>query len=100
MEIPEIFPCEYQFCLILWEYEPVLSTKLVSICRDKLHWSKSTTYTVIRRLVARGIMQNKQAVCTSKISREQGELCLILKFAERYFCGDYHKIEKIIQLML
>lgn len=100
MDIPDIFPCEYQFCLILWEYEPILSTELVSICHDELHWSKSTTYTVIRRLVSRGIMQNKQAMCTSIISREQGERCLIQKFAERYFRGDYHKIEQIIQLML
>lgn len=99
MEIPKIFPCEYQFCLILWEYEPVSSTKLVSICRDKLNWSKSTTYTVIRRLVSRGIMQNGQAICTSKITRDQAEVSIILKFADEYFAGDYRQIERVIHLM-
>lgn len=99
MEIPKIFPCEYQFCLILWKFEPISSTKLVSICRDKLNWSKSTTYTVIRRLVARGIMQNDQTVCTSKITREQAEVSIILKFADEYFDGDLLRIERVIQLM-
>lgn len=99
MEIPKIFPCEYQFCLILWEYEPISSTKLVSICRDKLNWSKSTTYTVIKRLVARGIMQNEQTVCTSKITRNQAEVSIVLKFADEYFSGDYLQIERVILLL-
>ena len=50
MQTPKIFESEYRFCLILWEQEPVNSTRLVELCRDRLGWSKATTYTVIRRL--------------------------------------------------
>lgn len=53
MEIPDVFPSEYKLCKILWENEPIPSMKLMSLCQDKLHWSKSTTYTVIRRLTTR-----------------------------------------------
>ena len=50
MEAPKIFESEYRFCLILWEHEPINSTHLVELCRERLGWSKATTYTVIRRL--------------------------------------------------
>ena len=43
MEIPKIFESEYRFCLILWEHEPVNSTKLVELCKEQLGWSKATT---------------------------------------------------------
>ena len=52
---PVIYESEYNFCKILWENEPVKSTELVRLCREKLDWKKSTTYTVIKRLSDRGI---------------------------------------------
>ena len=48
MEAPKIFESEYRFCLILWEHEPINSTHLVELCRERLGWSKATTYTVIQ----------------------------------------------------
>ena len=56
METPKIFESEYRFCLILWDNEPVNSTKLVELCKNQLGWSKATTYTVIRRLAERCCM--------------------------------------------
>ena len=55
METPKIFESEYRFCQLLWDREPVGSTELVRLCREKLGWKKSTTYTVIRRLAERGV---------------------------------------------
>ena len=59
MEVPKIFESEYRFCLILWDNEPVNSTKLVELCKAQLGWSKATTYTVIRRLAERGVVKNE-----------------------------------------
>ena len=50
MSVPKIFESEYRFCLILWENEPVKSGRLVELCREKLGWKKSTTYTVLKKL--------------------------------------------------
>ena len=62
MEAPKIFESEYRFCLILWEHEPINSTHLVELCRERLGWSKATTYTVIRRLSERGVVKNENPV--------------------------------------
>ena len=54
MSTPKVFESEYRFCLILWEHEPVRSSELVTLCREKLGWKPTTTYTVIKRLSERG----------------------------------------------
>ena len=87
MEIPKIFDSEYRFCLILWEHQPVNSTKLVSLCKDQLGWSKATTYTVIRRLVERGVLKNEKAVVSALVSKEQVQESELEQLVERTFEG-------------
>ena len=87
METPKIFESEYRFCLILWEHEPVNSTKLVELCKKKLDWSKATTYTVIRRLAERGVLKNENAVVTSLVSREQAEESQVEEMVDKTFQG-------------
>ena len=87
MDTPKIFESEYRFCLILWENEPVNSTKLVSLCKDQLGWSKATTYTVIRRLAERGVLKNENATVTSLVSKEQVKEAELEEFVDRTFEG-------------
>ena len=54
MSTPRIFESEYRFCQLLWENEPIRSGALAALCREKLNWKPTTTYTVIRRLSERG----------------------------------------------
>ncbi len=87
MATPKIFESEYRFCLILWDHEPVNSTELVRLCREKLGWSKATTYTVIRRLAERGVVKNENAVVTSLVSKEEAQTAEIDELVERTFQG-------------
>ena len=56
---------------MIWEREPIGSGELVNLCEKELSWKKSTTYTVLRRLCQRGILQNCNAVVTSLIKKEE-----------------------------
>lgn len=87
METPKVYESEYRFCSILWDNEPVRSTELVKLCREKLGWSKATTYTVIRRLSERGVLKNENAVVTSLISREELEIAEIDELMDKRFNG-------------
>ena len=87
METPKVYESEYRFCRILWDNEPVKSTELVKLCREKLGWSKATTYTVIRRLSERGVLKNENAVVTSLISREELEIADIDELMDKRFNG-------------
>lgn len=87
MDTPKVFESEYRFCLILWENEPVGSTQLVKLCKEKLGWSKATTYTVIRRLSERGVLKNENAVVTSLISKDEVQAAEIDELLEKTFEG-------------
>ena len=87
METPKIFESEYRFCLLLWEREPVNSTKLVAVCKEELGWSKATTYTVIRRLAERGVLKNENTMVTSLISKEEAQASRLTEMVDETFEG-------------
>ena len=87
MDIPKIFESEYRFCLILWDHEPINSTRLAALCKEQLGWSKATTYTVIRRLAERGVLKNENATVTSLISKEQVQAAELEEFVDKTFEG-------------
>lgn len=87
METPKIFDSELRFCEILWEHQPVRSSELAHLCTEKLGWKKSTTYTVIKRLTERGVVQTEDAVVTALVSRDQVQRAESRAFVERNFSG-------------
>lgn len=87
METPKIFESEYRFCLILWENEPIRSTELAKLCKERLDWSKTTTYTVIKRLSERGVLKNENTIVTSLISKEEAQLSELDELMEKKFEG-------------
>lgn len=78
---------EEKFAQIIWENEPVSSTELVKICEKEMNWKKSTTYTVLKKLCDRGIFQNKNAVVSAKLSREEFYGMQSRKYVEDVFAG-------------
>ena len=87
MSTPKVFESEYRFCLILWEHEPVNSTRLEQLCREKLGWSRTTTYTVIKRLSERGVVKNENATVTSLVSKEEVQASEMDEMMEKTFEG-------------
>lgn len=73
MKNQELSDSEYRLCLIVWDQEPVNSTQLVGLAREQLGWAKATTYTVLRKLCQRGLLQNENATVTSRITKAQAQ---------------------------
>ena len=61
---------EYRFACIVWDNEPLPSGKLVELCQQQLGWKKSTTYTVLKKLVDRGVLRNENAVVTAAVPKD------------------------------
>ena len=87
MNIPKVFESEYRFCLILWENEPIKTTELVKLCQEQLGWKPTTTYTVIKRLSDRGILENNNKTVTSLVSKDQIQAAEINEMVEKTFEG-------------
>lgn len=87
MDTPKVFESEYRFCLILWEHEPIKSRDLVKLCKEQLGWKPTTTYTVIKRLSERGVVQNDHTVVTSLVSKDQVQAAEIQEMVDKTFEG-------------
>ena len=66
----ELGAVQERFADLVWENEPISSGDLVKVCEKKLGWKKPTTYTVLRKLCEKGLLQNDSGVVTSLISKE------------------------------
>ena len=87
METPTVFESEYRICLILWETEPIQSSRIVRLCNQRLGWKPTTTYTVIKRLSERGVVKNENSIVTSLVSKDQVQAAEIDELVERRFGG-------------
>lgn len=87
METPKIFESEYRFCLILWEHEPITASELVKLCQEQLGWKRTTTYTVIKRLSERGVLNNEDGTVTSLVSKDEAQASEIDELVEKKFEG-------------
>ena len=66
----ELGAVQERFADIVWAHEPIGSGELVRLCEKELNWKKPTTYTVLRKLCEKGLLQNENGVVTSRIPRE------------------------------
>jgi predicted transcriptional regulator len=67
----KVYEGEYRFLNILWENEPIASPKLVQLCNERLGWKKSTTYTVIKKLIDKGIVKNENTIVSALVTKEE-----------------------------
>ena len=87
MATPKIIESEYRFCLILWEHEPLPSAELARLCKEKLGWSRTTTYTVIHRLSERGVVKNENGIVSSLVSKDDVQASELDELVEKTFEG-------------
>lgn len=87
MDTPKVFESEYRFCLILWESEPIKSSALVELCKERLGWKPTTTYTVIKRLAERGVLKNENTVVSSLVSKDEVQAAELDEMVEKTFEG-------------
>lgn len=91
MDVYKLTETEEKFAEIVWNNEPIGSGDLVNLCAKEMGWKKSTTYTVLKKLCEKGIFQNKNAVVTSLLSKDQYYSKQSIRFVEDNFGGSLPK---------
>jgi len=66
----ELGAVQERFADIVWANEPIGSGELVKVCEKELGWKKPTTYTVLRKLCEKGLLQNEDGVVTTLMTRD------------------------------
>lgn len=78
---------ETRFAEIIWHHEPLSSGELVKKCEKELGWKKSTTYTVLKKLCAKGIFQNENGTVSAVLSEKEFYSAQSEQFVKETFHG-------------
>ena len=80
---------ELRFAEIIWARAPLSSTELVRICASELDWKKSTTYTVLKKLIDKGYIRRDEPgfICSSLITRGEIQRSEARGLLDRFFSG-------------
>lgn len=59
------------FADIIWANAPLSSKDLTKICEEKLEWKRTTTYTMLKNLIDKGIFANNNGTVEVLVSKEE-----------------------------
>ena len=84
-----LFEGELKLMELLWENEGATAKELSVLAADAIGWNKNTTYTVIKKLVAKGAVKRSEPafVCRSLISRAEAGRAKAQEVMRSFFGG-------------
>ena len=80
----KLFDSEAKVMEIIWEKSPISAKDISLIAADTIGWNKNTTYTVVKKLEAKGFIRREDPgfICTPLVSQNQiqkGEAASLIK---------------------
>jgi len=66
----KLFESELKVMEVLWKEGELAAKEIAQRLKEQVSWSKTTTYTVLKKLVERGVLRNENAVVTAAVPRE------------------------------
>ena len=84
-----LFDSELKLMELLWEREPVSAKELSLMAADRIGWNKNTTYTVIKKLIDKGVIRREEPgfVCHAEVRREDVVRAETESLIGRFFGG-------------
>ena len=78
---------ESKFAEIIWEKQPLPSRQLADLALERLCWKRTTTYTVLKKMCLKGLLQNEKSVVSVVVPRELVDNQAAEQFVDRTFGG-------------
>ena len=84
-----LFDSEAKVMEIIWAKSPISAKEISLIAADTIGWNKNTTYTVIKKLEAKGFIQRTEPgfLCTPLISQSQVQKAEAASLVKKVFGG-------------
>jgi predicted transcriptional regulator len=84
-----LFDSEQKLMELLWENEPMSARELSLLAAGAIGWNKNTTYTVIKKLVGKGVIRREEPgfICHAELRREDVLRAETDSFIGRFFGG-------------
>lgn len=84
-----LFESELKVMECLWSHGDTPAADLVPLLEEAVGWNKNTTYTVIKKMVAKGYIERREPkfVCHPLISREEVERAHTGELVDKLYGG-------------
>ena len=84
-----LFDSELKVMELIWENEPVSAKEISLMAGERIGWNKNTTYTVIKKLEAKGFIKREDPgfICTSVYKREEIQRSEANSLVDKLFGG-------------
>lgn len=76
---------------LIWRNAPLTSPDLVQLADAKMGWKKSTTYTILKKLCEKGVVQNANANIRVLLTHDELLACQSRHYVEDSFGGSLPK---------
>ncbi|MBO4636567.1 MAG: BlaI/MecI/CopY family transcriptional regulator [Clostridiales bacterium] len=85
----KLFDSEAKIMDIIWAKGPLPAKDISLIAADSIGWNKNTTYTVIKKLEAKGFIRRDEPgfICTPLVSQEEVQKNEAESLLNRFFGG-------------
>lgn len=85
----KLFDSQAKIMEIIWEKNPVSAKEISLIAAETIGWNKNTTYTVIKKLEAKGFIRRDDPgfICTPLVSRDQLQKSEAASLIKKVFGG-------------
>lgn len=89
----KLFDSEKKVMEVLWANGTMTAGEMVKVLKDSVGWNRNTTYTVIKKCIAKGAIKRGEPKfqCTALISREQVQDYETNELVDRMFDGSKEK---------
>lgn len=93
MESIRLYDSELKVMEVIWEREPVPAKEISTVLNNSIGWNKNTTYTILKKLVDKQIIERKEPnfICSSRYKRPEVELGETNSLIERFYNGSKKK---------
>ncbi|MBR3058837.1 MAG: BlaI/MecI/CopY family transcriptional regulator [Clostridiales bacterium] len=85
----KLFDSEAKVMEIIWEKGPLPAKEISLIAGESIGWNKNTTYTVIKKLEAKGFISRSEPgfICTPLVSQEEVQKTEARSLLDKVFGG-------------
>lgn len=89
----KLFDSEKKVMEVLWENGTITAGEIVKVLKDRTGWNRNTTYTVIKKCIAKGAIERTEPhfTCTPLITKEQVQDYETNELVDKMFDGSKEK---------
>ena len=85
----KLFDSELKVMEALWKEGDLTAGQLAKILKEQTDWNRNTTYTVIKKLLDKGVIEriDPNFICHALISKEQAQALEVDELIDKMFGG-------------